>query len=320
MTILRVTSLNVRYRGATKPAVTDMSFDIGQSECVAIVGESGSGKTTTALALLRLLGPTAEISAESITLSGQDFLNATPRQLRDFRRELIGTVFQDPAANWNPTRTIGAQVIQPFPREQHEARRAEFVSYMGQVGIDRAHLRVDQYPHSLSGGMLQRAMIAGALLGQPQLLVADEPTSALDVTVQADLIALLRDLTVERNLSMLLISHNLAVVSQIASKIIVMYSGHVVESGHTEEVLNDPKHPYTINLISSMPSRKKTRKLPLYIASPKGAESKGCPYIQRCPISIDLCENMIPPLSPSKNSLVACHRYDESSKLIQVVT
>jgi len=319
MTILKVDSLKVRYQGAARSAVADISFEIGPSECLAIVGESGSGKTTTALALLRLLGPFAEISADSITLANHDFLNAEPGQLRNLRRDLIGTVFQDPTANWNPTRTIGAQVIQPFPREQYEERRAEFISYMGRVGIDRAHLKIDQYPHSLSGGMLQRAMIAGALLGEPQLLVADEPTSALDVTVQADLIALLKDLALERKLSMLLISHNLAVVSQIASKIIVMYAGCVVESGNTAKVLNNPKHPYTINLISSLPSRKKTRKVPLYTASVKEGPNQGCPYIHRCPISFDLCENTAPVLSTMGSSKVACHRHQDTTGLIQVL-
>lgn len=316
--ILRVHSLQVHYRGAPRPAVADISFEIGQSECLAIVGESGSGKTTTAMALLRLLGPVAEISANAITLADQDFLNATPSELRAFRRDLIGTVFQDPTANWNPARTIGAQVIQPFPREEHEERRNEFISYMERVGIDRANLRIDQYPHNLSGGMLQRAMIAGALLGDPRLLVADEPTSALDVTVQADLISLLKDLAEERKLSMLLISHNLAVVSQIASKVIVMYSGHVVETGTTEQVLNDPKHPYTINLISSIPSTKKARKVPLYTAISKGSASHGCPYANRCPIAIDPCHSTMPTLTSDISGSVACHRHEETSTLIEV--
>ena len=316
--ILSVESLRVLYRGAAKPAVADISFSIGESECLAIVGESGSGKTTTALALLRLLGPIADISAERITLAGQDFLHATANDLRTFRRDLIGTVFQDPTANWNPARRIGAQVIQPFPREEHEARRAEFIGYMERVGIDRASVRIDQYPHNLSGGMLQRAMIAGALLGNPRLLVADEPTSALDVTVQADLIGLLKDLTKERNLSMLLISHNLAVVSQIATQVIVMYSGNVVEMGRTEDVLNNPKHPYTINLISSIPSTTKQRKTPLYTAVSNGTATQGCPYANRCPIAIDLCASTMPALVSGAKSSVACHRHEESSALIEV--
>jgi peptide/nickel transport system ATP-binding protein len=189
---------------------------------------------------------------------------------------------------------------------------------MERVGIDRAHLRIDQYPHNLSGGMLQRAMIAGALLGNPRLLVADEPTSALDVTVQADLIALLKDLTRERQLSMLLISHNLAVVSQIANKVIVMYSGNVVERGSVAEVLKNPQHPYTINLISSIPTAKKARKVPLYTATAKGMPSDGCPYAHRCPIAVDLCRTALPPLQVSGDSAVACHRAAESKQLIEV--
>lgn len=316
--ILEVESLRVQYRGAERAAVAEISFEIGQSESLAIVGESGSGKTTTAMALLRLLGPIAEISAKRVRLADHDFLNASESDLRSYRRDLIGTVFQDPTANWNPARPIGAQVIQPFPRNEHEARRAEFISYMERVGIDRSHLRIDQYPHNLSGGMLQRAMIAGALLGSPQLLVADEPTSALDVTVQADLIALLKDLARERQLSILLISHNLAVVSQIAKNVIVMYSGNVVESGSVEDVLNRPRHPYTINLISSIPSTKKARKVPLYTAMAKGAPGKGCPYAQRCPIAIELCRSTMPPLQSTSSGAVACHRHEETTSLIQV--
>lgn len=316
--VLEVDSLRVHYRGAPKPAVSEISFEIGESESLAIVGESGSGKTTTAMALLRLLGPIAEISAEKIQLSDHDFLNASANELRAYRRDLIGTVFQDPTANWNPARTIGAQVVQPFPREEHEERRAEFISYMERVGIDRAHLRIDQYPHNLSGGMLQRAMIAGALLGNPKLLVADEPTSALDVTVQADLIALLKDLTRERQLSMLLISHNLAVVSQIANQIIVMYSGNVVERGSVNDVLNNPRHPYTINLISSIPTAKKTRKVPLYTAIAKGTPSDGCSYAHRCPIAIDICRTTTPQLQSTDHYATACHRQNESTQLIEV--
>jgi oligopeptide/dipeptide ABC transporter ATP-binding protein len=316
--VLDVQSLRVHYRGAPKPAVSEISFQIGESESLAIVGESGSGKTTTAMALLRLLGPIAEISAEKIKLSDKDFLNASPADLRSFRRDLIGTVFQDPTANWNPARKIGAQVIQPFPRDEHEERRSEFIAYMERVGIDRAHLRIDQYPHNLSGGMLQRAMIAGALLGNPRLLVADEPTSALDVTVQADLIALLKDLTAERKLSMLLISHNLAVVSQIATKVIVMYSGNVVEAGSTESVLRNPRHPYTINLISSIPTAKKARKVPLYTAVAKGTASAGCPYANRCPIAMEICHSQVPSLQTAAENSVACHRHVESSRLIEV--
>lgn len=316
--VLEVESLRVHYQGAPKPAVAEISFQIGQSESIAIVGESGSGKTTTAMALLRLLGPIADISATKIQLADRDFLHASPSELRSYRRDLIGTVFQDPTANWNPARTIGAQVIQPFAREEHEERRSEFISYMESVGIDRAKLRIDQYPHNLSGGMLQRAMIAGALLGKPQLLVADEPTSALDVTVQADLIALLKDLTKERQLSMMLISHNLAVVSQIAQRIIVMYSGHVVESGTVGEVLESPRHPYTINLISSIPSTKKMRKVPLYTAIAKGALTPGCPFAHRCPIAIDLCKTTMPQLRTTSMRAVACHREEEAHQLIEV--
>jgi len=321
--VLSVDSLRVHYHGTERPAVSDISFDIQESESLAIVGESGSGKTTTAMALLRLLGPVADISAKRLVLAGQDFLNATPGELRSFRRDLIGTVFQDPTANWNHARRIGDQVVQPFARDEHEKRRVEFIDYMERVGIDRASVRIDQYPHNLSGGMLQRAMIAGALLGSPRLLVADEPTSALDVTVQADLISLLKDLIREHQLSLLLISHNLAVVSQIATRLIVMYSGSVVEAGPTKDILENPRHPYTINLISSIPSVKRARKVPLYTTRSQGTSATGCAYASRCPIAIDTCKSLVPALSPNPNSglgprMVACHRHDESSNLIQV--
>lgn len=318
--ILSVEDLRVSYRGASKPAVSNISLEVGASECLAIVGESGSGKTTTALSLLRLLGPVAEITAKSISLADHDFLNASNDELRTYRRDLIGTVFQDPSANWNPTRPIGAQVLQPYPKSEHDQRRVELISFMERVGIDRAAQRVDQYPHNLSGGMLQRAMIAGALLGNPKLLVADEPTSALDVTVQADLIQLLKELTIERSLSMLLISHNLLVVSRIASRVIVMYSGNVIEEGATDDILKSPRHPYTINLISSIPSVNKRRKIPLYTAVSKGKATTGCPYASRCPIAIDVCRKEDPALSLVADRKVACHRAADAPQLIEVTS
>jgi oligopeptide/dipeptide ABC transporter ATP-binding protein len=309
--IVKVANLHVSYRGAEIPAVSDVSYSVESSECLAIVGESGSGKSTTALATMKLLDPNAQISASEVRVGDFDILSAKNSELLKIRRDFIGTVFQDPSSNWNPSRKIGDQLLQPFPKSDRSGLESLLIEYMEQVGIDRAKDRLALYPYNLSGGMLQRAMIAGALLGEPKLLIADEPTSALDVTVQADLLRLLSQLQRSKSLSMIIISHNLAVVSQVSTRVLVMFAGTVVESGNTADVLKNPKHPYTRNLIASIPGMQKRRKIPLVTVKNNKIPLSGCRYASRCRYAQDLCSITKPELREFQGQQVACHRIEE---------
>lgn len=305
--IVEVSSLSVRYPGSEIPAVSDVSYYVEASECLAIVGESGSGKSTTALATMKLLDPSAEMIAAEVRVGEHDILKAKGSELLSIRRDFIGTVFQDPSSNWNPSRKIGTQLLQPFPKRDRSELRSLLIENMEQVGIDRAKERLSLYPYNLSGGMLQRAMIAGALLGDPRLLIADEPTSALDVTVQADLLRLLSQLQRGKALSMIIISHNLPVVTQVSNRVLVMFAGTIVESGKTSEVLSNPRHPYTKNLIASIPGMEKKRKTPLHTSPDAKITLAGCRYASRCAFAQDLCANVKPELRSYRGSQVACH-------------
>jgi peptide/nickel transport system ATP-binding protein len=262
MSLLEVRELRVRYAGSATDAVEAVSFDLPAGGSVAIVGETGSGKSTTALAVTRLLVD-AEVTAGTLRLNGTDLLTLPARELRRVRRHEIGMVFQDPTASWNPTRTLGAQLLDPFPRRERPRWRERLVEIMERVGIRDAGERLGDHPHRFSGGMLQRAMIAGALLGDPVLLVADEPTSALDTTVQAELLQLLADLRAQRGLALMMISHDLGVVAKMADWTVVMYEGRVVESAPTRKVLTAPSHPHTQRLLAATPRLHGPRKVSL---------------------------------------------------------
>jgi oligopeptide/dipeptide ABC transporter ATP-binding protein len=316
--LLIVEDLNVSYFGSRQSAVVDVSFEIDAATCLAIVGESGSGKSTTALAITQLLEPSASSSAGAISFEGINLRTASKSQLRAIRRDRLGTVFQDPVASWNLSRKVGVQLLDAFPRNQQELMRYKLIKYMESVGIDKADQRVELYPYMLSGGMMQRAMIAGALLGNPALLIADEPTSALDVTVQADLLNLLGELRREHGLAILLVSHNLGVVSQIAERTLVMYSGEVVEEGPTRTLIENPKHPYTVNLVRSMPNMAQIRKTTLYTNEIHNISSSGCVYANRCPLVIPLCRNEKPKLVLFETIKVACHRASEAPNLLEI--
>ena len=316
--LLSVKNLEVTYFSSPTSAVKGISFDIQPASCLAIVGESGSGKSTTALAIARLLVNSADTKASAILFEGNDILGASKKELRKLRKNRIGIVFQDPIASWNLSRKVGTQLLDAFEKSERAERREKLISYMGKVGIDKASEVIDMYPYMLSGGMMQRAMIAGALLGNPALLIADEPTSALDVTVQADLLNLLSELRKEQGLAMLLVSHNLAVVNQIAERTVVMYSGEIIEEGPTSTLINSAKHPYTVNLIRSMPSMDQPRKVTLYTNEIRNASSQGCVYANRCPLVIPLCNSQKPVLQLIGETKVACHRHAEVAKLLEV--
>jgi ABC-type dipeptide/oligopeptide/nickel transport system ATPase component len=259
--LLSVDGMSITYDGAPSSAVNDVSFDLVRGRCIAFVGETGSGKTSTVLAATRLL-EAATVDARRLEFDGVDLLGMNNRALRELRRNRIGMVFQDPTASWNPTRTISAQLLGGLPRKEKAAALERLVALSTRVGIRSAGERVHAYPYQLSGGMLQRFMIAGALLHDPVLLVADEPTSALDTSVQAELLDLLDELRRERDLGVLLVSHDLGVVARMAQDVVVLFRGTVVEQGAVAQVVNAPEHPYTRSLLAStigMTGPRKTR-------------------------------------------------------------
>ncbi|MFD1715841.1 ABC transporter ATP-binding protein [Amnibacterium flavum] len=260
-TVLEAADLHVKYYGAPTEAVTGVDFRLTRGSCIAFVGETGSGKTTSVLAATRLLEGAA-ITAERLAFGGQNLLGMPGKELRELRRRSIGMVFQDPTASWNPTRAISSQLLGTTPRKERPEMREKLLTLCDRVGIKNAAAKIDSHPYQLSGGQLQRFMIAGALLHDPVLLVADEPTSALDTSVQAELIDLLDELRRERDLGVLLVSHDLGVVARMAGEVIVLFRGDVVEQGTVAQVVGAPEHPYTRSLLASslgMTGPRKTR-------------------------------------------------------------
>lgn len=257
MPLLDVNRLTVSYegRGERVVAVDDASFSLEAGEILAVVGESGSGKSSLALAITRLLpSPPAKIQARAIRFEDADLLNASEGALRAIRGGKIAYVFQDPSTSLNPVLTIGEQLREMI--ELHSDRRgrqaeALAVEWLTRVGIPSAQARLEAYPHEFSGGMQQRVMLAMAMAAQPRLLVADEPTTALDVTVQVQILRLIRDLQRRFGLSLLLISHDLMVVERLAHRVLIMEQGRIVESGPVAQVLRQPTHPYTKTLLSA---------------------------------------------------------------------
>jgi oligopeptide/dipeptide ABC transporter ATP-binding protein len=305
--LLRVRNLRVTYRNAETPALDGISFDVPEHGSLALVGESGSGKSTAVLAAMRLLDSSAAVSADELSFGGTDLLRLPNRRLRALRRTSLAMVFQDPRASWNPTRTIAAQLLDGLRGDARRRRRAQVVDVMRRVGIPEPERRFEDYPHHLSGGMLQRAMLAGGVAHAPQLLIADEPTSALDTTVQAELLALIDQLRGEEGLSLLLISHDVGVVARMAASTVVLYAGRVMEHGPTVELLRNPLHPYTKDLLAATPRLHGPRKVPLRIGRVAMPAGTGCPYASRCAFAVDVCLTTTPPLRRLGNVDVACH-------------
>ena len=257
-TLLEVRNLHVRFntRDAVVHAATDVSFSLSEGETLAIVGESGSGKTVSALALTRLLPepPICEVEGRAI-FRGTDLLALNPRQVRKFRGKEIAYIFQEPSSSLNPVFSIGYQIAEAIRLHlPHVADvRGRVVESLERVGIRDPETRIDDYPHQLSGGMQQRVMIAMALACEPRVLIADEPTTALDVTIQAQIMDLLRAIREKTAMSVILITHNFGIISGFAHHVVVMFRGRIVESGPTEQILDRPQHPYTRALINCIP-------------------------------------------------------------------
>lgn len=312
---LRIENLSLALRtGAVTPpiAVRDISLAVAPGEIVAIVGESGSGKTLTAMSILGTLPGAVYVAGGSVQVGGVEVVGARPAVLRRLRAYDVGVIFQDPLANLDPSQTVGHQLIAPLIRRHgmdRQLARRRVVQVLEEVGVQEPELRLRQYPHELSGGLAQRIMIALALSREPQLLIADEPTSALDVTVQVQVLDLLRRLRAERNLSVLLITHDMGVVRHVADRVLVMYAGVVVEEGPVS-LLDSPQHPYTAALLAAVPRNTAVRQpLPIVLGRvpAPGEHSLGCAFAPRCSRTDDICRQPLPVMEIGARKLRCVH-------------
>jgi oligopeptide transport system ATP-binding protein len=306
--LLSVEDLVVRFRthDGTVHAVNGVSFELAEGETLGIVGESGCGKSVTSLAVMRLLPkPAGRIEGGRILFDGQDLLALSDAEVRDLRGRELAMIFQDPMTSLNPVLRIEEQMVETIRahrRVSREEARKRTIELLAMVGIARPETRLRSYPHQFSGGMRQRVMIAMALALEPKLLIADEPTTALDVTIQAQVLELLRALTANSRTAAILITHDLGVVAGMTQRINVMYAGYVVETGTTAELFARPHHPYTVGLLHSIPRLDSAGQelLPIEGAPPDQRRPPvGCPFAPRCAWRLEVCWQEMPPLAPT---------------------
>ena len=314
--LLQVSGLRTTFpseRGRV-PVVDDISFSIAAGEVLALVGESGCGKSVTAFSVLRLIPKPGRIERGTIAFQGRDLRSLSVPEMRHVRGQQIAMIFQEPMTSLNPVLRVGAQVVEAI--RLHEsvsklAARDRCFELFKRVGIPDARERLDAFPHQLSGGLKQRVMIAMALATRPKLLIADEPTTALDVTIQAQILQLLRELRRDYGSSILLITHDLGVVNELADRIAVMYAGRIVEHGQREEVLSQPRHPYTQGLLRSIPALaargQRLTEIPGVVPRPSNWP-KGCRFCTRCPRAFEPCPELVPgDTRISETHAAACH-------------
>lgn len=294
-------------------AVNDVSLQLHEGEALGVVGESGCGKSVTMLSLLKLLPPAARIVNGQAIFNGDDLLQMNNKQLRKVRGAQIGMIFQDPMSSLNPVINIGTQLSEPL-RAHLKMSKAEAwersYQLLDMVGIPEARARLSDYPHQLSGGMRQRVMIAMGLACKPKILIADEPTTALDVTIQAQIVDLVKDLREELRTTIIWITHDLSLISGLVDRIIVMYAGYVVEEALVDDLYRDPRHPYTIGLFGSLPERGgQQRRLTTIGGAPPNLEALPtfCPFLPRCKFAIEKCKTGNPPLQPIFGSGESSH-------------
>jgi len=317
-TLLSVEHLTTTFDTARGPApvVDDVSFEIRAGETLGLVGESGSGKSVTALSIMRLVRPPGRIAGGSIVFKGRDLLTLDERDVRAIRGADISLIFQEPMTALNPVFTVGDQIAETLlvhDRATRRESRAKAIELLEAVRIPDASSRTRDYPHQLSGGMRQRVLMAMALACRPSLVIADEPTTALDVTIQAQILELLRDMKSALNLSLLLITHDLGVVAETADRVAVMYAGRIVETGPARAIFRSPQHPYTRGLLASIPGTSPGKRLraiegsvPLPAALPPG-----CAFNPRCPDRFDRCTTTPPPDYAAGNGQTAkCYLHD----------
>jgi peptide/nickel transport system ATP-binding protein len=283
-------------------AVDGVSFEVARGRTLCVVGESGSGKSVTALSVMGLIAPPGRVEAASMMLDGQELVGLDREAMRRLRGRKLGMIFQEPMTSLNPAFTVGDQIAEGLIRNQGLSRRAardRAVELLTKVRIPSPQERVHQYPHQLSGGMRQRVMIAMAIACEPALLIADEPTTALDVTIQAQILRLMRELRDETGMGMVLITHDLGVVAEIADEVAVMYAGEIVERADVRTLFNDPQHPYTLGLLGSIPKiavrSDRLPAIPGSVPSPAHMPA-GCRFHPRCVFGTDRCVQQAPPL------------------------
>ena len=314
--LLEVRDLQTHFkmREGVVRAVDGVSFDLEPGERIGIVGESGCGKSVTALSIMRLIkSPPGQIVGGNVLFEGQDLLDLSEAEMRRVRGGKIGMIFQDPMTSLNPTMTIGSQLAEGIQLHLKMSKRAAMnraAELLHQVGIPDAEQRLKAYPHQFSGGMRQRVMIAMALSCNPRLLIADEPTTALDVTVQAQILELIRSVCQEFGTAVMLITHDMGVVAGMTDRIVVMYAGHVVESAPTDELFANPRHPYTLGLLSCIPrldERRQETLTPIEGAPPDLLNPPpGCPFAPRCGFAIAACRKFPPMRTVGPNHIAAC--------------
>ena len=319
--LLEVRNLRVEFptRRGTLLALDDISFDIAPGEILGVVGESGAGKSLTGAAIIGLLEPPGRIAAGQILLAGQRIDNLPYDQMRKIRGRKIGAIFQDPLTSLNPLYTIGRQLtetIQTHLPVGGEEARQRAICLLQETGIPAAEQRIDQYPHQFSGGMRQRVVIALALAAEPQLIVADEPTTALDVSIQAQIISLLKRLCKDHGAAVMLVTHDMGVIAETCDRVAVLYAGRVAEIGPVGDVIHRSRHPYTAGLMGSIPSMDVDRERLLQIdgAMPRlNAIPAGCAFNPRCPQSMARCRHERPELLAAGSTRAACWLVDSAA-------
>jgi peptide/nickel transport system ATP-binding protein len=312
--ILEVKNLRVEFptRRGTLVAVDDVSFGIAPGEVLGVVGESGAGKSLTGMAVIGLLEPPGRIAAGEVRLEGRRIDNLPYAELRRIRGRRIGVVFQDPLTSLNPLYTVGQQLEETILTHldlNRAGARQRAMQLLGEVGIPGAEARLDHYPHQFSGGMRQRVVIALAIAAEPSLIIADEPTTALDVSIQAQIIALLKRLAQSHGTAVMLITHDMGVIAETSQRVAVMYAGRIVEIGPVRDVIHSPRHPYTAGLMGSIPRIASTRSGLVQIegAMPRlNAIPPGCAFNPRCPKRFERCFVERPNLIPAGTSAAAC--------------
>ncbi len=326
--LLEVKNLQTQF-SSTK-AVRGVSFSIAEGEVLGIVGESGSGKSVTALSIMRLIEPPGEISQGSVIFNNDgdetDLLKLSPKQLEKILGTRISMIFQDPLTSLNPVLSVGYQIMETLRVHRgfsNKDAREKAIRLLQRVGITNAQQRVNDYPHEFSGGMRQRVMIAMAVACEPKLLIADEPTTALDVTIQAQILNLLREFRQEFGMSVIIITHDLGVVAQLADRVIVMYAGRIVESATVEAIFRAPQHPYTQALVASIPRLgEQPERLPVIEGAPprlRREDFAGCSFYPRCPVHISICAEKRPELTEIRaGQLAACWAAQEEGAAADV--
>jgi peptide/nickel transport system ATP-binding protein len=323
--LLDVRGLRVEFptRRGTLVAVDDISFHIDPGEVLGVVGESGAGKSLTGSAVIGLLEPPGRIAGGEILLEGRRIDNLSYEQMRRIRGREIGAIFQDPLTSLNPLYTVGRQLVETIQTHTDlnptDARKRA-VELLQDVGIPAAERRIDHYPHQFSGGMRQRVVIALALCANPKLVIADEPTTALDVSIQAQIITLLKRLCREHGTAVMLVTHDMGVIAETADRVAVMYAGRIAEIGPVRDVIKEPKHPYTVGLMGSIPkiTRRDEKLAQIDGAMPRlNAIPRGCAFNPRCPRVFARCLVERPDLIPVDRSRAACWLYDEAGSRLK---